>query len=88
VIAKIWVIEFQKRGLPHTHFVHFRWSVEIAHRWGLQFDGISRDSGPNTPSWSVWDGHFVHGAWAMWSRFSQRTMYGAGKVQKKVPAFL
>jgi hypothetical protein len=24
VIAKIWVIEFQKRGLPHTHFVHFR----------------------------------------------------------------
>jgi hypothetical protein len=32
--------------------------------------------------------HFVHGAWAMWSKFSQHTMHGARKVQEKVFAFL
>ncbi len=36
VTTKIWVIEFQKKGLPpRTHFAHFRRSVKIAHRQGL-----------------------------------------------------
>jgi hypothetical protein len=83
VIAKIWVIEFQKRGLPDTHILLIL-DEALKLRTVEDYNSMVSAEIPNP----IRDSHFVHGAWAMWSRFSQRTMHGARKVEEKVPTFL
>jgi hypothetical protein len=43
VIAKIWVIEFQKRGLPHAHILFILDEVSNCTPPRLRFDVIGRD---------------------------------------------
>jgi hypothetical protein len=89
VIAKIWVIEFQKRGLPHAHILLILDEVSklrIAEDYDSMVSVEIPDLMCHLEAYEM--GHFVHGAWAMWSGFFQRTLHGVGKVQEKVPAFL
>jgi hypothetical protein len=94
VIAKIWVIEFQKRGLPHAHILLILDEASKL-RTAEDFDSMVSAEIPDSirhpkayETVTLCMVHGPYGAWAMWSRFSQRTMHGVRKVQEKVPAFL
>jgi len=88
VIAKIWVIKFQKRGLPHAHILLILDEVSKLCTAEDYDSMVSAEISDRICHPKAYDVHFMHGAWAMWSKFFQRTMHGARKVQEKVPVFL
>jgi len=89
VIAKIWVIEFQKRGLPHTHILLIldeASKLRTVEDYNLMVSAEIPDPIRHPEAYETVTSCMVHGLCG--PNFFNAQCMGTGKVQKKVPAFL
>ncbi len=81
-IVGIYVVEFQKCGLPHAHILIFFTEdykphmVEDVDRMITEFR--NKQVGPQ-------DGCQMHDAWSMWSYVSKCLVHGRRQMQKTIP---
>jgi hypothetical protein len=80
---RIYVIEFQKRGLPHAHIVIFfakdykpHMVKDVDRMISVELSNL--EVGPR-------DDCQMHDAWSMWSCVSKCPMHGRWQMQKKYP---
>jgi hypothetical protein len=89
VIAKIWVIEFQKRGLPHAHILLIldeASKLRTTEDYDFMVSAKISDLIRHPEAYETITSCMVHGPCG--PIFSQCTMHGVGKVQEKVLTLL
>ena len=80
-VAFIYVIEFQKRGLPHAHILLILHSTNKPHT-PADIDCLCRAS---HSSRIIQHDRILHASWSLWDGKSKCTMYAGRQMQKTVP---
>jgi hypothetical protein len=78
-IAGIYVIEFQKCGLPHAHILIF-FAEDYKPHMVKDVDRMISVELPNLET----NGCKMHDAWSMWSYVSKCPMHGRWQMQKSI----